>query len=296
MNNIRDIYAARRGSPRPVISCEFFAPKTDEGDQTLLAKTIPALLKVKPDYCSVTYGALGTTRHKTIGLVERIQREHNWTAMCHLTCVSATRGEIGEIVDEIAGHGIRNILALRGDPPGGVGEFQKPADGFEYARELVEYLRARGGFSIGVAGCPEGHIACKAGKVADWQHLKEKIAAGADFVVTQLFYDNAYFHEFTAHLRDKLNVRVPIVPGVLPITAAVRLEHLTQLCGASIPPALLARLRELAGNEEALNAFGVEFATRQCEDLVKAGVPGLHFYTMNRSKAVTQIVRNLKLV
>ena len=171
MQFIRDIHAAKRATRQPVISFEFFPPKTDEGDRALLERTIPALMQLKPDYCSVTYGAGGSTRDKTLMIVDRIQREHRLTAMTHLTCVNATKEQIGEVVNQARALGIKNILALRGDPPGGTGEFQKTPGGFEFSHELVTHLRQLGGFSIGTAGFPEGHIACKDGKQVDWQRL-----------------------------------------------------------------------------------------------------------------------------
>src|SRR5574341_2372841 len=158
---IRDIYAAKRGAHRPVISFEFFPPKTDEGEKTLLDKTIPALLESSPDFCSVTYGAGGSTRDKTFALVDRIQREHQFPTLAHLTCVNTTRAQIDDILDQAERLDIHNILALRGDPPGGVGEFKSVDGGFQYAFELVQWIRKRGGFGIGVAGFPEGHIACR---------------------------------------------------------------------------------------------------------------------------------------
>ena len=160
MQFIRDIYAAKRTVNRPVISFEFFPPKTDEGDRNLLEKTIPALLNAKPDYCSVTYGAGGSTRDKTLMIVDRIQREHNLTALAHLTCVNHTREEVGTLLGKIRALGCKNILALRGDPPGG-GEFQPTPGGFEFSSQLVQFIREAGDFSTGVAGFPEGHIACK---------------------------------------------------------------------------------------------------------------------------------------
>src|SRR5881628_200838 len=175
MQYIRDIHTAKQDAGKPVISFEFFPPKTPEGDQNLLNKTIPALLRLQPDYCSVTYGAGGSTRDKTLMIVDRIQREHKFTAMAHLTCVNATREQIGQVVEQIRALGIKNILALRGDPPGGSGEFKKAEGGFEFSYELVRFIRELGGFSIGVAGFPEGHIACKEGKYIDWQRLKAKI-------------------------------------------------------------------------------------------------------------------------
>ena len=220
MKFVRDILDARRAANRPVISFEFFPPKTEEGDRALLEKTLPSLLQLKPDFCSVTYGAGGGTRDKTLMIVDRIQREHGLTTVMHLTCVNATTAEIGAVVAQARSLGIKNILALRGDPPGGNGVFQKTEGGFEFSYQLVGHLRELGGFSIGTAGFPEGHIACKEGKYVDWARLKTKIDCGADFVITQLFYDNADFFEFREHLVKKLGVTAPIFPGILPILNA----------------------------------------------------------------------------
>ena len=190
---------------QPVISFEFFPPKTDEGDRNLLEKHIPALLQARPDFCSVTYGAGGSTRDKTLMIVDRIQRQHGLTALAHLTCVNHTRDEVRALLEKIRALGCKNILALRGDPPGG-GEFQPTPGGFEFAAQLVKFIRESGDFSIGVAGFPEGHIANKEGKHADWRHLKEKVDAGADFVLTQLFFDNADYFEFRDFVAGKLGV------------------------------------------------------------------------------------------
>ncbi|HYG75070.1 MAG TPA: methylenetetrahydrofolate reductase [NAD(P)H] [Planctomycetota bacterium] len=294
MKWIRDIHAECKSSNRPVISFEFFPPKTDEGDKTLLEKTLPALAALKPDYCSVTYGAGGSTREKTLMIVDRIQKQIGLTAMSHLTCVNATREQIGQVLDQAKALGIKNILALRGDPPGGVGEFKKTEGGFEFSKELVGFIREKGDFSIGTAGFPEGHIACK-DKYTDWQHLKNKIEAGADFVLTQLFFDNNDFFEFYDHLRNKLNVKVPICPGILPIQTTSGIKRFSSLCGARLPSDLVARLESFGDDDDACAAFGVEFATKQCEALLKAGVPGLHFYTLNKARSTSQIMKNLKL-
>jgi methylenetetrahydrofolate reductase (NADPH) len=294
MQLVRDIYAGRRADGRPVISFEFFPPKTAEGDRNLLEKTIPALLQTQPDYCSVTYGAGGSTRDKTLRIVESIQGQHGLTAVAHLTCVSATKEQIGELLGQIRGLGVPNVLALRGDPPGG-GEFQVTPGGFEFSSQLVRFIREQGDFCIGVAGFPEGHIACKEGKYVDWTHLKEKVDAGADFVLTQLFFENADFHHFREHVTGKLGVKVPIVPGVVSILSGTQIKRFTAMCGASIPPALAARLDELGNDDKAVAEFGIEYATRQCEDLLRAGVPGIHFYTLNRAQATVRILKNLGL-
>ena len=294
MKFIRDIYAAKSAARQPVISLEFFPPKTDEGDRSLFEKQIPALLAARPDFCSVTYGAGGSTRDKTLMIVDRIQRQHGLTALAHLTCVNHTREEVRALLEKIRALDCKNILALRGDPPGG-GEFQPTPGGFEFSAQLVEFIREQGDFSVGVAGFPEGHIACKAGKHADWQHLKEKVAAGADFVVTQLFFDNADYFEFRDHLTQKLGVNVPIVPGIVSIVSATQITKFTQMCGAKIPPALRAKLDEIGTDDEAAAKFGIEYATRQCEELLRAGAPGLHFYTLNKAHSTVQVVKNLGL-
>ena len=294
MQFIRDIYASKLAARKPVISFEFFPPKTDEGDRNLLEKHIPALSQAKPDFCSVTYGAGGSTRDKTLKIVDCIQRQHHLTGLAHLTCVSHTRDEVRALLERIRALGCKNILALRGDPPGG-GEFQATPGGFEFAAQLVQFIRESGDFSVGVAGFPEGHIANKSGKHDDWRHLKEKVDAGADFVLTQLFFDNADYFEFQDYVAGKLGVSVPLVPGIVPILSAPGILKFTQTCGAKIPPPLRAKLDELGTNDEDAAEFGIEYATRQCEELLRAGVPGLHFYTLNKSQSTVRVLKNLGL-
>jgi methylenetetrahydrofolate reductase (NADPH) len=294
MKFIRDIFTGKKAAGKPVVSFEFFPPKTDEGDRNLLEKQIPALLAAHPDYCSVTYGAGGSTREKTLRIVDTIQRQHGLTALAHLTCVNHTRAEVGALLEKIRALNCKNILALRGDPPGG-GEFQPTPGGFEFSAQLVRFIREQGDFSIGVAAFPEGHIACKEGRHADWRHLKEKVDAGADFVVTQLFFDNADFFEFRDHVVNQLGVRVPIVPGIIAIVSAPQIIRFTQLCGSKIPPALRAKLDQLGADDEAAMKFGIEYATQQCEELLRAGVPGLHFYTLNKAHSTVQVLKNLGL-
>jgi methylenetetrahydrofolate reductase (NADPH) len=293
MQFIRYIHDAKRGKA-PVISFEFFPPKTDEGDRNLLEKTIPALMKLKPDFCSVTYGAGGSTRDKTLSIVENIQRQHGLTAMSHLTCVNSTKEQLGEVLLDARRRGIKNILALRGDPPVGTGEFKKTPGGFEFSSELVAFIKEVGGFCIGTAGFPEGHIACREGKVVDWQRLKAKVDAGADFIITQLFFDNRDFFEFRDHV-TKLGVKVPLVPGMLPILSASQIKKFTTLCGASIPAPMMAKLEELGTDDAATAAYGIDYATAQCAELLRAGVEGLHFYTLNKAHSTTEVVKNLGL-
>jgi methylenetetrahydrofolate reductase (NADPH) len=294
MRFIRDIFAEARGL-RPVVSFEFFPTKTPEGERTLLEKTIPTLGQLKPDFCSVTYGAGGSTREKTLTIVDRIQREQGLTAMAHMTCVNATRDDTANVLAQARSLGITNILALRGDPPGGVGGFQKTEGGFEYSYELVRYIKDMDSFSIGVAGFPEGHIACTEGKYADWQHLKHKIDQGADFVITQLFFDNRDYFEFRDHLTS-LGVRVPLVPGIIPVTSAAQIKRFVVLCGAALPAPLVRELDRRSADDEAVTQYGIEYATRQCEELLREGAPGLHFYTLNKARSTMSIVKNLSLL
>jgi methylenetetrahydrofolate reductase (NADH) len=294
MQLVRDIYAAKGATGKPVISFEFFPPKTEEGERNLLQRTIPALLEAKPDYCSVTYGAGGSTREKTLRIVDRIQREHGLTAVAHLTCVCATKEEIRGLLEQIRALGVRNVLALRGDPPAG-SEFTVAPGGFEFSSQLVEFIRGFNHFCIGVAGFPEGHIACKEGKLVDWRHLKTKLDAGADFLLTQLFFDNADFFEFRDHMTEQYGVRVPLVPGIIPIQSGAQIRKFTSLCGARIPSALAARLEELGEDDAAVSEFGIDYATRQCKDLLQSGAPGIHFYTLNKAQSTVRILRNLGL-
>jgi methylenetetrahydrofolate reductase (NADPH) len=294
MQLVRDIYVQKGARRVPVISFEFFPPKTEEGEHALLEKTLPALLQTAPDYCSVTYGAGGSTRDKTLAIVDRIQRRHALTAVAHLTCVCSTRAEVADLLGKIRVLGVRNVLALRGDPPNGR-EFELTPGGFEFSSQLVRFIREQGDFCIGVAGFPEGHIACKEGKHRDWEHLKEKVEAGADFVITQLFFDNADYYEFCEHMAQRHQIAVPLVPGIVPILSTAQIKRFTALCGARIPAALASKLNELRDNDAAVADFGVEYATRQCQELLNRGAPGIHFYTLNKAPSTVKILQNLGL-
>lgn len=295
MQFIRDIYASKLSRGEPVISFEFFPPKTDEGDRNLLEKTLPALMALRPDFCSVTYGAGGSTREKTLTIVDRIQRDHRLTGMSHLTCVGSTREQLRDVLDEAKARGIYNILALRGDPPPGSGDFRATLGGFEFSHQLVQFIKQTGDFCIGTAGFPEGHIACSEGREVDWQRLKMKVDAGADFVITQLFFDNADYFRFRDHVR-KLGVKVPLFPGMLPILSGSQVKKFTTLCGAHIPPAMQGRLDELGDDDAAVTAYGIDYATRQCEELLREGVEGLHFYSLNKVRSTVEVVKNLGLL
>jgi methylenetetrahydrofolate reductase (NADPH) len=291
---IRDIFNTPRKARRPVVSFEFFPTKTPEAERALLEKTIPALRELHPDFCSVTYGAGGSTREKTLTIVDRIQREQQITTMAHLTCVNSTIDETRAVLEQTRALGIKNVLALRGDPPSGAQEFVKAEGGFEYSYQLVQCIRESDGFSIGVAGFPEGHIACREGKLVDWQRLKAKIDHGADFVITQLFFDNRDYFAFRDFLAAQ-GVTVPIVPGIMPILSTSQIKRFVALCGAEMPSALLSELERRADDDEAVSQFGIEYATRQCDELLREGAPGLHFYTLNKARSTTEVIRNLAL-
>ena len=292
---IRDIYEERRRLGQPVISVEFFPPRTPAGDATLFDRTLPELQAFAPDFYSVTYGAGGSTRDKTLAIADRIQREHQTTTMAHLTCISTSRVDIERYLLEARGKGIRNILALRGDPPQAGGELARPESGFDYSYQLVAFIKQMGGFSIGTAGFPESHVACTEGKHVDWQRLKAKIDRGADVVLTQLFFDNDDYFRFRDYLVETLGVSVPITPGVLPILNTEQIKRFTRICGSTLPAPLLAKLEAFGDDAQAVTEFGVEFATRQCEALLAGGAPGLHLYSLNQAHAASRIIENLGL-
>ena len=293
MHSIRDIHARKAARSEPVISFEFFPPKTEDGERNFLSRTVPSLAALQPDFCSVTYGAGGSTRARTLSIVDRIQRDHGLPALAHLTCVGSTREQLVEIAQQARTLGIHNILALRGDPPAGCATFEPTAGGFEYAWQLVALLREFGGFCLGVAGFPEGHIACTEGREVDWQRVKAKVDQGADFIITQLFFNNAHYFRFREHL-SRLGVSVPIFPGIIPILSASQIKKFTTLCGAELPEPLLRRLDELGDVDDTVE-FGIDYASRQCEELLRAGAPGLHFYTLNKTRSTTAILKNLGL-
>ena len=300
MNNgtirfIKDIHDEARLTKRPVISFEFFPPKTPAGGESFFNATLPALFAAKPDFCSVTYGAGGGTREATLDIVERIQNEFALTTLMHLTCVNATKEELRSVITEAGSRGVRNLLALRGDPPGGTGDFVAADGGFKYSRQLVAFIRELDGFDIGTAGFPEGHIACNDGKHVDWGFLGEKIRAGANFVITQLFFDNADYFEFRDYLTCKLGVDVPLIPGLMPIISRNQTKRFVSMCGAKLPASFLERLEELGDEDEAVVEFGIEYCVKQCEELLREGAPGIHFYTLNKSHSTLEVLKRLAL-
>jgi methylenetetrahydrofolate reductase (NADPH) len=274
----------------PTISFEFFPPKNEAG-WAQLYQSVGELHSLKPSYVSVTYGAGGSTRSKTVDLVSRIQNELKIRSMAHLTCVGHTADEIGKILDDLWDAGIRNVLALRGDPPAGQTTFVKTEGGFAYADQLVQFTRARHDFCVGVAGYPEGHPQCLNLK-RDLEHLKGKVDNGANFVVTQLFFDNADFYRFRDQARS-IGVKVPIVAGIMPIQNVNQIKRFISMCGAKIPHPLLLKLESLENDPESVAQAGTQYATQQCQDLLANGVEGIHFYTLNKSKATVQICKDL---
>jgi methylenetetrahydrofolate reductase (NADPH) len=276
----------------PVFSFEFFPPKTEAGEHNLYA-ALNELRELEPAFVSVTYGAGGSTREKTIEIVKRIREEYGLEAMAHFTCVGASVPELQATLAEMQHAGIDNVLALRGDPPAGQEQWTKTDGGLEYSRELVALISGDYPFAVGAACFPETHIHASSPE-DDLRHLAEKVRAGVDFLITQLFFDNAVYFDFIERARGA-GIEVPIIPGVMPITRVGQVERMAGMCGASIPEPLLRELYARGEDPEAVLDFGVAYATLQCAELLAAGAPGVHFYTLNRSPATRAILSALKL-
>jgi len=279
--------ASMFGRGAPVVSFEFFPPKSAEGIDALY-HAVETLRACRPSFVSMTYGAGGGTRERTLDLVERAQRELGITTVAHLTCVGSSRQEIGEVLARLAGAGIENLLALRGDPPAGEAGFRAAPGGFSYAAELVSFIReSRHDFCVGAACYPEGHLETHDIE-ADLRHLVTKVAAGVDFLVTQLFFDNEDYKAFVRRARAA-GIQVPILPGLMPVTNVGQTERFTKMCGARIPQELYRRLRIVADDPSAVVATGVQWTVDQGRLLLRDGAPGLHFYTLNRSSATLAV-------
>ena len=285
---LADLYAR----PELTLSVEFFPPKTDKGEENLFSE-IETIKRLNPAFCSVTYGAGGSTREKTVEWVDRIHRTCGLEVMCHLTVVGQSKNEARAVLKQLKEKKIENIIALGGDPPQGTVDWQPHPDGFHHAAELVREAVMFGGFSIAVAGFPEVHPRAKS-RASDLRYLKEKVEAGAVAIITQLFFDNDDYYRYVEDVR-KLGVLVPIVPGVLPILSAPQVRRFTSLCCAKIPASLERELVKVESNDEAAIQLGIDYATRQCEGLIKFGVPGLHFYSLNKSYSVRAVCKNLDL-
>jgi methylenetetrahydrofolate reductase (NADPH) len=285
---IADLYVR----PGLTVSVEFFPPKTEKGEENLFSE-IEQIKKLNPALCSDNNGAGGSTREKTDELVERIHRQCGLDVMCHLTVVGQSKDDARSVLKQLKQKGIENLIALGGDPPQGMTDWRPHPDGFHHAIELVREAVTLGGFSIAVAGFPEVHPRAES-RESDLRYLKEKVNAGAAAVITQLFFDNEDYYRFVEELR-RMGVTVPIVPGVLPILSAPQIRRFTALCCAKIPARLEQKLTKLENDDEAAVEMGIEYATRQCEELIKFGVPGIHFYSLNKSRSLQAICKNLGL-
>ena len=277
----------------PSFSFEFFPPKTEDGARNL-ETALAALSELDPTFVSVTYGAGGSPAQKvkTIDIVSHMKRDFGLEAMAHFTCVGATVADLRETLDLMRERGVENVLALRGDPPQGQTEWTATEGGLRYSRELIELIRDEYDFSIGAACFPEVHIHA-ADAESDLRYTKEKVDAGARFLITQLFFDNRFYYEFVERARE-MGIDVPIVPGIMPITNAAQIAKITSMCGSCIPDRLQAELGLRADDPAAATDFGVAYATLQCADLLANGAPGIHFYTLNRSPATRAILSALR--
>ncbi len=277
---------------KPLISCEFFPPKTDKGEENLW-KCLHELESIQPAYISVTYGAGGSTQNRTKRIVCQIKEETGLSPVAHLTCVGSNRDELFTLLNEYKQAGIENILALRGDPPAGMDHFEATAGGFEHATDLISFIHQQDEFSIGCATYPDGHPESKGGMMDDIRYLKLKQDNGADAAVTQYFFDNDTFFKF----RDaaaKAGITIPIIPGIMPITNYEQIVRFSAMCGAIIPGWLHKKMEPIQGDLDAVKQLGVELATKQCRELLDADVSGLHFYTLNKSEATIAISRNIQ--
>ena len=284
---IDEILAERR----PVFSFEFFPPKTDDGHANLRA-TLDTLRHDRPDFVSVTYGALGSTRDRTIDIVKWIKQDLGIEAMAHFTCVGATAQELRETLAEIEAAGVENVLALRGDPPEGEEEWTQTEGGLRYSTELIALLGEHFGFAIGAAAFPEVHPQAE-NPEADIRFLKAKQDAGATFLITQLFFDNEFYFEFVARAREA-GITVPIIPGIMPVTSVRNIKRITELCKSEIPQAFERQLETREEDDDAVHDLGIAYATLQCMDLLARSAPGIHFYTLNRSPATRAILAALR--
>ena len=288
---IRDLY----DRPVPTISFEYFPPKSAEAEEKLLRETTPGLKALGPAFISVTYGAGGSTRDNTLRIVNSIRRDHGIDAMPHLTCVGHTQADLLAIMKDAESSGIENVLALRGDPPKGQTEFHAVEGGFQYAVDLIRFLKKglNTPFCVGAACYPEGHVE-SAHKHHDWDVSAAKVEAGAEFLITQLFYDWSHFLDMEDYLRNKRGVKVPIIPGILPFLGAEQIKRFTSLCGARLPQPIVRKLEQYGSDDESVRQLGVEVCTEVCARLLPR-VAGFHFYCLNRVQSCAEVVRNLGL-
>ncbi len=288
---IADFLKEAAVSGRKCVSFEFFPPKTPAGERALF-EAIEELRPLGPTFVSVTYGAGGSTRDKTVEITGRIRNEIGIEAMAHLTCVGASRAELRGVLDLLLAKRIENVLALRGDPPQGAERFERPPDGFGYSNELAAFIRAGYPFCLGGACYPEPHP-----ETADLDtgiaHLRLKVEAGAEFLISQLFFDNRYYFRFVEKARAA-GIEVPIIPGIMPVTNVEQIERFTRTIGATIPEGYRTELQRRKDDPAAVIELGVAYASAQCRDLLEGGAPGIHFYTLNKSPATRRIMKSLK--
>lgn len=282
-------------SNKPVISFELFPPKTDVGMRTIRRKLLPNLAKHNPSYMTVTYGAMGTTQSKTLEIASLIKDEFGFESACHLTCVGASRIEINTTLSQIRDAGISNIVALRGDPPQGSDTFIAPQDGFAHANELVAHIRTTEPqdtpFGLAVAGYPEKHIEAT-DLNTDIQNLKSKVDAGGDIIITQLFYDNQAYFNFVDKVRAA-GITAPVVAGLMPILSAKQIQRITSMCGSSIPPDLEEKLNGALDDDDKAMKIGIDQCIAQATELLQKGVPGIHFYVLNKHTHMAEIMNAL---
>lgn len=286
---IKDIYSKKK----PVISFEIFPPKKDYPIESIY-NTIEALKDLKPDYMSVTYGAGGSSKDRTVEIASTIKNKYNIEALAHLTCVSSTKNEIDEILTTLRDHNVENILAMRGDIPKDPDfDFPDPLH-FKYAKDLIDRIKTTENFSIGAACYPEGHIEAKS-KSDDLKFLKEKVDSSVDFLISQLFFDNELFFQFMEKL-DLMGINVPVSAGILPVLNVNQINRIVELSGCSIPPKLKRILDKYEHNKEALKEAGTAYATEQIIDLLSWGIDGIHIYTMNKPETTREIISNISKI
>ena len=284
-----EIYRRNAARGRLTLSFEFFPPKTADDERVFFERTVPQLRELNPSFFTVTYGAGGSTRERTLEIAARVRKATGIEVAAHLACIGATVETLESFLRAAHEAGIENIVAIRGDKPKDHGDAAPAPGAPRYASELVRLIKRNGPFGVAVGGYPEGHTECAEGREVDWVRTKEKVDAGADIVVTQLFYENADFYAFEGALR-RHGVTVPIVPGVLPILSTPQIKRFTALCGASLPAPLLAQLETVSEDAPAAARLGIDHAIAQCRDLLARGVPGFHFYTLNRAAASVAIL------
>lgn len=286
-----------KDSLKPIISFEIFPPKTNKGMENLKL-IIPELISLKPDFMTVTYGALGSTQERTLEIASKIKNDYHMETACHLTCVGASKTELNHVIKRIYDANIRNIVALRGDPPRGEETFVPPPDGLSHAHELVKHIRefekkeASEQFGIAVAGYPEKHLEAESME-KDIANLKSKIEAGADVIITQLFFENKFFFNFVKKVREA-GIKVPIIPGLMPILSVRQIQRITSMCGSSIPGKLQSELKLAVDDDNRAQEIGIRQCISQAKDLITNGVKGIHFYVLNKSTHIGEIIQAIR--